>query len=100
MRTIFTIYAIRVSAIQELRCVQGNTLTFEGIIGRLTAFELSNFDNFESTFKAKLILKDTKEVQSNKKNGKGKHVYSDNNTDEDVVDLLVAFLARRFCRGH
>ena len=33
LRTLFPIYAIRVSAIQELRCVQGNTLTFEGIIG-------------------------------------------------------------------
>ena len=57
LRTLLPIYAIRVSAIQELRCVQGNTLTFEGIIRRLTAFELSNFesyklDNLESTFKA------------------------------------------------
>ena len=29
LRTLLPIYAIRVSAIQELRCVQGNTLTFE-----------------------------------------------------------------------
>ena len=43
LRTLLPIYAIIVSAIQELRCVQGNTLTFEGIIGRLTTFELSNF---------------------------------------------------------
>ena len=75
LRTLLPIYAIRVSAIQELRCVQGNTLTFEGIIGRLTAFELSNFDNykpnkFESAFKAKMIVKDTEEVQTKKKNGK------------------------------
>ena len=45
LRTLLPIHAIRVLAIQELRCVQGNTLTFEGIVGRLTAFELSNFDN-------------------------------------------------------
>ena len=32
LRTLLPIYAIRVSAIQELRCVQGSTLTFEGII--------------------------------------------------------------------
>ena len=31
LRTLLPIYAIRVSAIQELRCVQGNTLTFEGM---------------------------------------------------------------------
>ena len=42
LRTFLPIYVIRVLAIQELRCVPGNTLSFEGIIGRLTAFELSN----------------------------------------------------------
>ena len=35
LRTLLPIYARRVSAIQELRCVPGNTLTFEGIMGRL-----------------------------------------------------------------
>jgi hypothetical protein len=63
LRTSLPIYAIRVSSIQELRCVPGNNLSLEGIIGRLTAFELSNFDNYkpdnvESAFKAKLSLKD------------------------------------------
>ena len=47
LRTLLPIYSIRVSAIQGLRCVPGNTLSFEGIIGRLTAFELSNFDNYK-----------------------------------------------------
>ena len=79
-------------------------MTFEGIIGRLTTFELSNFDNFkpknlESTFKAKLTLKDTEEVKSKKKNRKAKHVSSDNNTDEEDVEQLEALLARRFHRG-
>ena len=93
LRTLLPIYAIRVSSIQELRCVQGNTLTFERIFGRLTAFELSNFDNykpdnFECAFKAKVTVKDTKEVQTKKKNGKGKHVPSDSSTNEDEVDQL------------
>ena len=62
LRTFLPIYAIRVSAIQELRCVPRNNLTFEGIVGRLTTFELSKFDNYkpqnvESTFKANLSLK-------------------------------------------
>ena len=35
LRTLLLIYAIRVSSIQELRCVQGNTLSFEGIVARL-----------------------------------------------------------------
>ena len=72
LRTLLPIYAIRVLAIQELRCIPGNKLNLEGIVGMLTAFELSNFDNYrtenlETTFKAKLLLKDTKEVKPKKK---------------------------------
>ena len=48
LRTLLPIYDIRVSTIQELRCVPGNDLTLEGLVGRLTSFELSNFDNFKS----------------------------------------------------
>ena len=44
--TLLPIYAIRVSFIQELRCILGNKLSLEGIVGRLNAFELSNFDNY------------------------------------------------------
>ena len=78
-------------------------MTFEGIIGRLTAFELSNFDNykpdnFESAFKAKMIVRDNEVVQTKKKNGKGKHVSSDSSTDEDDVDQLEALLPKRFHR--
>ena len=102
-RTLLPIYAIRVSAIQELRCVPSNTLTFEGIIGRLTTFELSNFDNykpdnFEFAFKSKMTIKD-KEEKTKKRSGKGKYVSSDSSTDEDDVDQLEALLARRFHRG-
>ena len=66
-------------------------MSFEGIIGRLTTFELSNFDNyktenFESTFKARMTIKDNDEVQKKKKSGKGKYVSSDSSTDEDDVD--------------
>lgn len=103
LRTFHPIYAIRVSAIQELRCVPGNNLSLEGIIGRLTAFDLSNFDNYrpnnvESAFKAKLSLKDTKQVKS-KKERKKKYVSSDSSTDEEDVEQLEALLAIRFHRG-
>ena len=47
LRTLLPIYAIRVLAIQELRCILGNNLTLEGLVGILTAFELSNFDNYK-----------------------------------------------------
>ena len=63
LRKLLPIYAIRVSTIQELRCIPRNNLTLEGLVGRLTTFELSNFDNYkieniESAFKAKLSLKE------------------------------------------
>ena len=45
LRTLLPIYVIRFSPIQELRCIQGNDLSLEGLVGRLTSFELSNFNN-------------------------------------------------------
>ena len=45
LRTLLLVYAIRLSTIQELRCIPRNGLTLEGLVGRLTNFELSNFDN-------------------------------------------------------
>ena len=82
----------------------GTKLTLEGIVGRLTAFELSNFDNYrlenlESAFKDKLFLKDIEEVKSKKKNRKGKHISKDNSIDEEDVEQLEALLAIRFHRG-
>ena len=72
LRILLPVYAIRVSAIQELRCIPENDLTLKSMVGRLTAFELSNFDYYkvesvESTFKAKLSLKDSKETKKKKK---------------------------------
>ena len=93
-----------VFAIQELRCISGNDLNLEGLVGRITTFELSNFDNYkqeniESTFKAKLSLKDSKEIRKKKKKSKIKYASNDNNTDEEDIEQLEALLARRFHRG-
>ena len=74
-------------------------------MGRHTAFELSNFDNYrpenlESTFKAKLLLKDIKEVKpKKKKKRKIEYASSDKNIDEEDVEQLEALLARRFHKG-
>ena len=72
LRKLLPIYTIRVSTIQELRCIPRNDLTLEGLVGRHTTFELSNFDNYklkniESAFKAKLSLKDSEETRQKKK---------------------------------
>ena len=104
LRTFLPIYAIRVSTIQELRCILGNKLTLEGIVGRLTTFELSNFDNYkpknlEFSLKAKLLLKDTEEMKPKKKKRKIKYASSDSCIDEEDVEQLEALLTKRFHRG-
>ena len=45
-----------------------NNLILEGLVGRIIVFELSNFDNdkpenIDSTFKAKLSLKESEEIK-------------------------------------
>ena len=47
LRTLLPIYVIRIFAIQELRCIPGNNLSLEGLVGRLTNFELFNFDKYK-----------------------------------------------------
>lgn len=74
-------------------------LTLEGLIGRLTTFELSNFENFnpakvESIFSAKLKIDDEKDRKK-----KITHDYSDCETDDEDVEELEALLARIFHRG-
>ena len=71
------------------------------MVGRITAFELSNFDNYktkniESTFKDKLSLKELDEKKKEKK--EIKYVSNDSDIDEEDVDQLEALLARRFHR--
>ena len=74
LKTLLPIYAIRVSTIQERRCEENHKITLDAIVGRLTAFELDNYDNYvpasknvESEFEAKLSLKEKgkkiKEIQ-------------------------------------
>ena len=42
LRTFLPIYAIRVSSIQELRCIPEIKLSLEGIVGRITTFSYLN----------------------------------------------------------
>ena len=63
LRPLLPIYAIRLYSIQEARCDPNHIITLDSLVGRLTSFELDNFDNyvasskkFESEFKAKLSL--------------------------------------------
>ena len=63
LRTLLPIYAIRVSAIQEMKCDLNSTITLDALVGRLNAFELDNYDNntpsssnLEFAFEVKLLL--------------------------------------------
>ena len=71
LRNLHSIYAIRVFAIQERRCEANHKINLEAIVGRLTAFELDNFDNYvpaakniESAFEAKFSLKEKRKKKS------------------------------------
>ena len=104
LRTLLPIYAIRFSTIQELRCIPENDLPLEGLVGRLTSFEISNYDNYkpdnvESTFRANSLLKYFDEKKQKKKKRKIKRAFSDSDIDEEYVEQIEALLARRFYRG-
>ena len=65
LRTLLPIYVIRESAIQERRCETNHKITLDVLVGRLTTFELDNFDNYvpaskniESAFEAKILVKE------------------------------------------
>ena len=92
LRTLFAINVVSVFVIQQLRFTLGNDLTLDSLIGRLTTFELSNFDNYtpssgECAFKSQLTL------DGFKRKKKSKDVDSDSESYE-----LEALLARRLPR--
>lgn len=101
VRTLLPIYAIRVSKIQEVRCNPNNDINLDALVGRLTAFELDNFDNFspnprnlESIFKAKLTLDRRGE------NSKGKQIASEEEDDtEEDLEIIESLLPRRLPKG-
>ena len=85
LRTLPPIYVIRVSSIQEMR--HNSDINLDVLVGRLTIFELDNFDNYspnpcniEFAFKAKLNL------YRKDRNSKGKHI-DDDDGDEYDEDL-------------
>ena len=101
LRTLLPIYAIRVSTIQEMRCDQNSNITLDALVGRLTTFELDNYDNYvpsskgiESVFEAKLSLK--KKIKKSKAN-------QSRSEEEDSLDsdlkFFEALLARKYSKS-
>ena len=94
LRTLLPINSIRVFAIQEPRCILDGNLTLGDVVGRLSNFEMPNFDNYtpttiECSFKSQLVL--------SKK--KGKHVKSESDSFDDEISKLESLISKRFGRG-
>ena len=82
-----------------MRCDPNNQINLDSLVGRLTTFELDNYDNYvrspsnlEFALKAKLSLK-KKTAKS-----KGKHFESEEEEDSSEIDLeaIEALLAKRY----
>lgn len=93
--TLLPMYAIIFFAIQEVRSMPGNDLTLDGLVGHLTTFELSNFDNsvptFENTLKTSLTIGSSKKEKSTMDE-------SETKSEDKIVDIE-AFFTRRLPRG-
>ena len=84
--TLLPKYAIRVSTIQELRCIPRNFITLEGLVRRLT----DNFDNV-STKNVKTYFKSKLTIANSKDRKKKMKRYADSNSetnDEDIDEIL------------
>ena len=100
LRILLPICAIRVFAIQEMRCDPNNKLTLDSLVGRLIAFELENYDNYvliskniESSFEAKLSLK-----EKGKKSKVNQSGNEEESSDSDL-EIVEALLAKKYSKG-
>ena len=89
------------SIIQEMRCDPNNKITLDALVGRLTTFELDNYDNYtpsssnlEPAFEANLSLnkKDTKPIKKQSKSEE------EDKSDSDL-EAIEALLVRRYLKG-
>lgn len=107
LRTLQPQYAIRVSAIQELRSISKDKVTIDSLIGKLKAFELNSFDNSvekstEFSFKAFVTSSSTRKGKNVCQSYECKSSHGGNRESEDNEDQVMeleALLAKRFPRG-
>lgn len=101
-RTLLPIYAIRVSAIQEMRCDPNNDINLDSLVGRLTTFELDNFDNYvQNSSGIEFASQDKLSLSKKGGKSKGKKIDNEEDTFDDDIEAIEALLARRFskCKG-
>ena len=103
LKTLLPIYAIRMSAIQEVRCDPNRNITLDALIGRLTTFELDNYDNYipsskgiEFAFEAKLSLKE--KGKKSKANQSRSEEETEESFDSDL-EIVEALLAKKYSKG-
>ena len=90
-------------AIQERRCEENHNINLDVIVGRLTAFELDNFDNYvpvsqniELAFEAKVSLKEKGKKIKNIQLDSEDELEESSNSDLEVVEAL---LAKKYSRS-
>ena len=103
LRTLLPIYAIKFFTIQKRRCEENHKINLEAIVGRLTTFELDNYDNYvlaskniESAFEARLSLKEKGKNIKESQLESEKELEQSFDSDLEVVEAL---LARKYSRG-
>lgn len=99
LRSLLPVYAIRVTAIQELRSIDKTKVSLDSIIAKMIAYELNSFDGGvqknESAFKASTVP-----------SRKGKEASTSDETrqsrvmdDEEFLMEFEALLAKIFPKG-
>ena len=103
LKTLLPIYAIRVFSIQEMRCDPNKKLNLDALVGRLTTFELDNYDNYVPIFKnidfafeAKLSLKKkSNKSKANQSRSEGE-IEESSDSDRGVFEAL---LPKKYSKG-
>ena len=86
-----------------MRCDPNRNITLDALVGRLTSFELDNYDNnvpssknIESTFEAKISFQKREKKSKANQSGTEEEKEEISNSDLEVVEAL---LARKYSKG-
>ena len=86
-----------------MRCDPNSNKTLDSLVGRLTAFELDNYDNYvpsskdiESTFEAKLSLKEKSKKSKDNQSKSEEETKESSDSDLEIVEVL---LTNKYFKG-
>lgn len=99
LRSLLSVYAIRVVAIQELRSIDKTKVSLDSIIAKLTTYELNRYDGSvqktKSTFRESIApTRNGKEISISYESRPNKDM-----DDEEILMEFEALLAKRLTKG-